>query len=110
MNATRILSHRTPLIHFIGKRSIPEAIDHSARAHAASPTGSLPTSFKQYREAVANLHGPLASRSASSKTYFTPQPKKGEYFDRNQLPKRFGRLGWSAKEIDAVESAGASLF
>ncbi|EPS35735.1 hypothetical protein H072_10863 [Dactylellina haptotyla CBS 200.50] len=110
MNATRVLARRTPLIHFVGKRAIPETIDHTPRAHPASPSSSLPTSFKQYREAIANQHGPLVSRSASSKSYFSPKPAPGEFFDRSELPKRFGRLGWSAAEIDAVQSGGASAF
>ncbi|KAF3936655.1 hypothetical protein ABW19_dt0206881 [Dactylella cylindrospora] len=116
MNATRILRHRTPLIQFIGKRSIPEAIDHTPRVHPASPVSSLPTSFKQYREAIANQHGPLATRSASSshapssKVNYVPKPKEGEFADRSELPQRFGRLRLSAAEIAAVESGGASLF
>ncbi|KAF3158961.1 hypothetical protein TWF106_011322 [Orbilia oligospora] len=109
MNPTRVLARRTPLIHFIGKRSIPEAIDHTPRVHPASPSSSLPTSFKQYRESVANQHGPLATRSASSKSYFSPAPPQGQFFDRSELPARFGRLKWSSAEIDAVESGGASL-
>ncbi|KAF3934791.1 hypothetical protein ABW20_dc0109334 [Dactylellina cionopaga] len=110
MNPTRILARRTPLIHFLGKRSIPESIDHTPRVHPASPASSLPTSFKQYREAVANQHGPLATRSVSSKSHFTPQPAAGQAFDRSELPKRYGRLGWTAAEIAAVESGGASMF
>lgn len=37
------------------------------------------------------------------------QPKEGEVFDRNDLPKRFWRTQWSDEEIDAVTSGGASL-
>ncbi|KAF3125611.1 hypothetical protein TWF703_010939 [Orbilia oligospora] len=88
MNPTRVLARRTPLIHFIGKRSIPEAIDHTP---------------------LANQHGPLATRSASSKSYFSPAPPQGQFFDRSELPARFGRLKWSSAEIDAVESGGANL-
>ncbi|KAF3915859.1 hypothetical protein AA313_de0201392 [Arthrobotrys entomopaga] len=110
MNPSRILARRTPLIQFVGKRSIPETIDHAPRVHPASPSSSLPTSFKQYRESVANQHGPLATRSASSKSYFSPQPAPGEFFDRSELPKRFGRLKWTAAEIDAVQSGGATAL
>lgn len=110
MNCTRVLSHRTPRINFIGKRVVPESIDHTPRVHPASPSSSLPSSFKQYREAIANQHGPLATRSASSKTFFSINLRDGEVSDRSELPKRFGRLSWSPKEINAVETGGASLL
>jgi small subunit ribosomal protein YMR-31 len=38
------------------------------------------------------------------------EPKQGEFFDRNELPKRFWRTQWSEEEIEAVSSGGASLF
>jgi small subunit ribosomal protein YMR-31 len=37
-------------------------------------------------------------------------PNKGEFFDRDELPTRFHRLPWTQTEIDAVETAGASLY
>lgn len=84
-------AERTPLIRFMGKRSIPctysdsqcalqfvltfkiASIDHSARPHPASPTHELPagfveaqksSSFSSYRQ-NAQQHGPLG-RSARS--------------------------------------------
>lgn len=38
------------------------------------------------------------------------QPKEGEVWDRNQLPKRFRRTLYSEAEMEAIESGGASLF
>jgi small subunit ribosomal protein YMR-31 len=38
------------------------------------------------------------------------KPKDGEFFDRDELPKRFRRKVWSDEEIEAVDSAGASMF
>lgn len=38
------------------------------------------------------------------------EAEKGQYFDRSELPARFGRLSWSVAEIEAIESGGASLF
>lgn len=35
---------------------------------------------------------------------------KGVLFDRSELPKRFKGLGWTEREIEAVETGGASLF
>jgi small subunit ribosomal protein YMR-31 len=37
------------------------------------------------------------------------QPKKGEFFDRSELPARFRKTPWTEAEIDAVETGGASL-
>jgi small subunit ribosomal protein YMR-31 len=34
---------------------------------------------------------------------------KGEYFDRNELPARFRRTPIDLAEIDAIETAGATL-
>lgn len=38
------------------------------------------------------------------------KPQKGEYFDRSELPQRFRRTSWTDIEIEAVDSAGASLW
>ncbi|KAJ5235974.1 hypothetical protein N7489_006065 [Penicillium chrysogenum] len=100
MRATSILSGtaRTPLIRFVGKRSVPKSIDHSPRVHPASPTGSLPDSFATYR-AKAQQHGPLGRSSFNSTVGGTAgaalgpvKPQAGEFFDRAELPSRFGRL------------------
>lgn len=37
-------------------------------------------------------------------------PKEGEFWDRNELPKRFRRTVYSDAEMEAIESGGASLF
>ncbi|EEH21915.1 hypothetical protein PABG_04126 [Paracoccidioides brasiliensis Pb03] len=125
MRASSILQQaaaaRTPLIKFIGKRSVPKSVDHSPRVHPASPSPSLPESFASYR-AKAQQHGPLNYTPQSNGIYGgaiggqtgaslgTVAPRKGEYFDRNELPERFRRMTWSQEEIDAVETGGASLF
>ncbi|KIW13273.1 hypothetical protein PV08_08460 [Exophiala spinifera] len=130
----RATQHRVPLIKFLGKRTTPKSIDHTPHAHPASPTHSLPDSFVQYR-AKAQQHGPLrgdggnapisstsfAAATSGPMTYGaiggsaggslgSVQPKAGEYFDRNELPKRFWRTQWSEEEIEAVSSGGASMF
>ncbi|KAG5208236.1 Ribosomal protein YMR-31, mitochondrial [Trichophyton interdigitale] len=121
MQATTVLRQaaaaRQPLIKFMGKRTIPASIDHSPQPHPASPTHQLPDSFVTYR-AKAQQHGPLnttyrpfSSIGASSGAALGPvTPKKGEYFDRNDLPARFRRAPWSQAEIDAIETGGASMF
>ena len=38
------------------------------------------------------------------------KPKDGEFWDRNELPKRFRRTVYSEAEMEAIESGGASLF
>ncbi|KAJ6075009.1 uncharacterized protein N7446_002786 [Penicillium canescens] len=89
---------RTPLIRFVGKRSIPQSVDHAPRAHPASPTGTLPNSFAAYR-AKAQQHGPLGRASFNSTigghsgaSLGPVKPQNGEFFDRTELPSRFGRL------------------
>lgn len=114
-----------------------ENVDHSPQPHAASPTHSLPDSFASYRSRVQQ-HGPMggnkdkpvaaSSSSSSSSSSIHPslsygpiggtparrlgsiQPKDGEYFDRSDLPKRFARLQWSDEEMEAITSAGASMW
>ncbi|KAM3076225.1 hypothetical protein ACMFMG_006268 [Clarireedia jacksonii] len=118
---------RTPMIRFLGKRSIPSSVDHSPHAHPASPTHELPKgfaeaqqssskSFSAYRQ-KAQQHGPL-SRSASKdgsigslpgKALGPVEPVKGQFWDRNELPPRFHRTRIDLAEIDAIETGGATL-
>ncbi|KAL7623624.1 hypothetical protein AAE478_005176 [Parahypoxylon ruwenzoriense] len=134
MFATRVLrqavahgAERTPLIRFIGKRYIPENVDHTPQPHPASPSGALPgsfgsgnshPSFSSYRD-HAQQHGPLRKTIGTSSNGIGTQPAaslgpveppNGVYFDRNQLPERFRRVPLSAAEIEAIETGGATLF
>lgn len=95
---------------------VTESVDHTPRVHPASPTGALPDSFAAYR-AKAQQHGPLGRASfntgvggQSGSSLGPVRPAEGEFFDRAELPARFGRLSWSQAEIEAVESGGASMF
>lgn len=112
MNPTQVVrataSGRTPLIHFLGKRTIPEAIDHTPRAHPAAPTQQLPTSFAEYRK-NAQQHGPLSGYKSAGRNSAI-EPKAGEVFDRSQLPQRFWRTSLSKEEIEVIESGGAAAF
>ena len=105
------------------------SIDHTPHVHPASPSESLPDSFANYRS-KAQQHGPLGGGkessasgavSPSSHSYGAVggrpgrelgsiQPKQGEYFDRNELPKRFRRTPFTDAEMDAIQTGGASLF
>ena len=38
------------------------------------------------------------------------KPKEGEYFDVSELPRRFQHRPWSEEELDAINSAGASMW
>jgi small subunit ribosomal protein YMR-31 len=146
----RLAQHRTPLIKFLGKRSLPkpDTIDHTPQLHPADPHPSLPDSFAEsfvhYRDRAIQ-HGPLVKGQSSSSSSSTssqgsgsgsasgPKPTsgpsaygliggrsgkslgpvaagKGEFFDRSELPRRFQPVEWEQKEIDAVESGGASLW
>ncbi|RDW60771.1 hypothetical protein BP6252_12154 [Coleophoma cylindrospora] len=131
MFATKVLrasaaaahAERTPMIKFLGKRSVPTNIDHTPHVHPASPTKELPkdftsssTSFSSYRQ-QAQQHGPLGrSRPVdgsigghSGHSLGPVTPAKGEYFDRNELPARFHRTPIDLSEIDAIETGGATL-
>ncbi|TKA24731.1 hypothetical protein B0A50_05719 [Salinomyces thailandicus] len=123
------------MIRFLGKRSTPKKIDHSPQAHPASPSDELPESFASYRNR-AQQHGPLGgqqqqsqsstkSAAPSSSAGAAPtygniggrsasqlgpvEPAKGQYWDRNELPKRFHRARWTEAEMEALESGGASM-
>ncbi|KAJ5611601.1 hypothetical protein N7528_008706 [Penicillium herquei] len=115
MRATVALcnSFRTPLIRFVGKRSVPKSVDHTPRVHPASPTGNLPDSFAAYR-AKAQQHGPLGraqfTGGTSGASLGPIRPSSGEFFDRAELPTRFGRLLLTDAEIEAIETGGASMY
>ncbi|CAZ79360.1 unnamed protein product [Tuber melanosporum] len=96
---------RTPLIQFLGKRSIPESIDHTPRPHPAA-TKALPNSFAEYRK-KAQQHGPLGGYKAATATSISPG--KGQVFDRSELPPRFWRLTLSKEEMEVIESGGAAM-
>lgn len=110
----------------------PTDVDHSPHVHPAAPSESLPESFAQYR-GRAQQHGPLggagqrqAPSAGTSKAFEVEpygaigghsghelgsvQPAKGEVWDRDELPARFRRKVWSQREIEAIDSAGASLW
>lgn len=127
-------AERTPLIKFIGPRSIPASVDHSSKPHPASPNGELPAnfsgygfgennpsrhaSFSNYRD-HAQQHGPLQKsiRSAAAGIGGSAgaqlgdvQAPKGTFFDTSELPARFRRAPIDIAEIEAVESGGAAVF
>ncbi|KAM5345620.1 hypothetical protein ACJ41O_011481 [Fusarium nematophilum] len=136
-SATRALrqaavhAERTPLIRFLGPRTIPANIDHSPQPHPASPVGKLPeswagygngnaasrhTSFSSYRD-HAQQHGPLQKTiraeggvGGNAGSALGPvHPPDGVFFDVSELPARFRRSPLDAAEIEAVESGGAAL-
>ncbi|KAF3765332.1 hypothetical protein M406DRAFT_355876 [Cryphonectria parasitica EP155] len=133
MFATRALrqaaahAERVPSIKFLGKRTIPSAVDHTPQPHPASPSSSLPedfssktshASFSEYRQR-SQQYGPLRktwTRTAETGIGAAPaaalpsiNPANGVFFDRDELPARFRRSVWSAEEIEAIESGGASV-
>ncbi len=111
---------------------------HPADPHPSLPD-SFAESFVSYREQVQNPGATSNSASSTPSTSGTPQqrdgpPKlepnkpygliggksgkdlgpvaapEGEYFSRSELPRRFQPLVWEDKEIDAVNSGGASFY
>lgn len=53
-------------------------------------------------------YGAIGGHSGQSLGSVKPPP--GQYFDRSELPARFQRTKWTAAEIEAVETGGASLL
>lgn len=54
------------------------------------------------------VYGAVGARSGSE--LGAVEAPRGMVFDRSELPTRFARLRWSVSEIEAVDSAGASLW
>lgn len=126
-------AERTPLIKFIGPRSIPSSVDHTPKPHPASPNGELPANFSAYGNADspsrhasfstyrdhAQQHGPLQKTIRSSAAGIggsagaqlgDVNPPKGVFFDSSELPARFRRAPIDLAEIEAVESGGAAVW
>lgn len=58
--------------------------------------------------AAGQAYGAIGGRSA--RQLGSVQPKEGEFWDRNELPKRFRRTAFTEAEMEAIESGGASMF
>ncbi|VVT50061.1 uncharacterized protein SAPINGB_P002581 [Magnusiomyces paraingens] len=97
---------RTPLIHFLGKRTVPVNIDHTPRPHPMSPTGKLPPSFSSFTPSAG-----IAASSGSTATAlkYTP-PAPGEYAAIKDLPARFRFKTLSDAEIENINEGGASVL
>ncbi|ENH72837.1 hypothetical protein FOC1_g10009574 [Fusarium oxysporum f. sp. cubense race 1] len=132
-SATRALrqaavhAERTPLIKFLGPRTIPSNVDHTPKPHPASGVEKLPeswsgygngdaatthTSFSSYRDHVQQ-HGPLQKSGfggTPAASLGSVKPPQGVAFDVSELPTRFHRAPLNAAEIEAIESGGAALF
>jgi small subunit ribosomal protein YMR-31 len=59
-------------------------------------------------QAPTQVYGAIGGSSA--RMLGSVQPKEGEVWDRNELPKRFRRTAFTEAEMEAIESGGASLF
>ncbi|KAF5642706.1 hypothetical protein F52700_3133 [Fusarium sp. NRRL 52700] len=132
-SATRALrqaavhAERTPLIKFLGPRTIPSNVDHTPKPHPASGVEKLPESwsgygngdaatthksFSSYRDHVQQ-HGPLQKSGfggTPAASLGSVKPPQGVAFDVSELPSRFHRAPLNAAEIEAIESGGAALF
>ncbi|KAF5974442.1 hypothetical protein FCOIX_8242 [Fusarium coicis] len=132
-SATRALrqaavhAERTPLIKFLGPRTIPSNVDHTPKPHPASGVQKLPESwsgygngdaatthksFSSYRDHVQQ-HGPLQKSGfggTPAASLGSVKPPQGVAFDVSELPTRFHRAPLNAAEIEAIESGGAALF
>lgn len=90
----------TPLIHFLGKRTIPTE-PHTPAVHPAAPPEAK-TTFEEFRRRF--------------KAYSAPTPRKAkqeeaaQYNEIWEAPSRFwrSRLALTESEMDAIMSGGAA--
>ncbi|KAF8603426.1 hypothetical protein BDV93DRAFT_606718 [Ceratobasidium sp. AG-I] len=92
----------TPLIHFLGKRTVPTE-PHTPAPHPAAPPETK-TTFEEFRRKF--------------KAYSAPTPRKGNakqeevstYNEIWEAPSRFwrSRLALTESEVDAIMSGGAA--
>ncbi|KAK1075101.1 hypothetical protein LTR74_000506 [Friedmanniomyces endolithicus] len=80
------------------QQSTPSQSTSSSRQGAPSGSAAAQTS-KPY--------GAIGGHSG--KQLGSVQPKQGEFWDRNELPRRFHRTRWTEAEMEALESGGASI-
>jgi small subunit ribosomal protein YMR-31 len=101
------------MLSIANRPSFLAEVDHTPKAHPASPNHSLPNTFATYRK-QAQQHGPLNAGGIGMKSgasLGSIAPKKGEYFAKSELPPQFAKqLPWTKAEIEAIESGGASMF
>ncbi|MCJ1467205.1 hypothetical protein MMC07_005828 [Pseudocyphellaria aurata] len=83
-------------------------LGHRSRSSKSSqPSPSSSSSAKSTASASSALtYGAIGSHSGQS--LGSVDAPKGHYFDRSELPARFGRTPWTEAEIEAVETGGAS--
>ncbi|KAK5163720.1 uncharacterized protein LTR77_010393 [Saxophila tyrrhenica] len=78
-----------------GQRAQQQQQQSSASSTVAPPSGMEP-------------YGGIGGKSG--KQLGDIQPAKGQFFDRDELPARFRRRPFSEAEMEAVDSAGASMW
>lgn len=91
-------SQHGPLINGQSSSSSSSSSEGSGSESAPSPKPGSGT----------QAYGLIGGRSG--KSLGSVAAAKGEFFDRSELPRRFQPVEWEQKEIDAVESGGASLW
>lgn len=101
-----MITLRTPMIRFLGKRTLPKNVDHTPQAHPESPTGQLPSTFSSFAAYRKNsqTYGPLGGKGNKS-----IEAGEGEYFARRDLPKRLHYNEFSDMEMENINSGGADV-
>ncbi|KAK4549780.1 hypothetical protein LTR36_005081 [Oleoguttula mirabilis] len=83
-----------------GEQQKQSSSQPSSSGRQGAPSGSAAAQ-------TASPYGAIGGHSA--KQLGSLELAKGEVWDRNDLPKRFHRVRWTEAEIEAIESAGASM-
>jgi len=100
MHASRAVLKHTPLIHFLGKRTIPKNIDHTPHVHPLSGMTQLPKSF--FGGAGAGGAGSAAATESAS--------SPGALDSVLDLPQRFKMPAISEEELEQVNSGAAEFI
>lgn len=85
-------------------------LGHRSRSSTSSsspPSASATSNFSSSSASSALAYGAIGGHSGQS--LGSVEAPKGQYFDRSELPARFGRTKWTQAEIEAVETGGASV-
>ncbi|KAK5750407.1 hypothetical protein LTS12_019515 [Elasticomyces elasticus] len=102
---------------------LPESFaSYRGRAQQHGPLGGQQQQQSQQQDTSSSRQGaPSGSAAAqtaqpygaigghSGRQLGAVEPKQGEFWDRNELPRRFHRTRWTEAEMEALESGGASV-
>ncbi|MCJ1279117.1 hypothetical protein MMC21_006941 [Puttea exsequens] len=91
----------------LGGQNRPSSSSPSSSSSPPSTSSSSSSSAPPRTPSAGHEQAYGAIGGHSGRELGRVEPGKGEAWDRNELPGRFGRLGWSVEDMEAVEMGGA---